>query len=100
MKTYQLDLLAVPNQSFNTTLNGNNILIELRTFRNVCYMSISQDGEYLLAGVKCLPNVGLLTPSLRRYLNGDLKFYCNTDDYPSYTNFGTLDCRLIYEANE
>ena len=100
MKTYKLDLLAVPNQSFNTTLNGQNVLIELRTVRCICYMSISQDGEYLVAGVKCLPNIGLLTASVRRLINGDLKFYCRTDDYPDYKKFTTTDCQLIYEANE
>lgn len=100
MKTYKLDLLAVPNQSFNTTINGQNVCIELRTARGICYMSISQDGEYLIAGVKCLPNIGLLTASVRRLINGDLKFYCRTDDYPDYRKFATADCQLIYEANE
>lgn len=100
MKTYKLDLLAVPNQSFNTTLNGQNIAVELRTARGICYMSISQDGEYLAAGIKCLPNIGLLPAPMKNLINGDLKFYCRTDDYPFYTNFATEDCQLIYEANE
>ena len=100
MKTYKLDLLAVPNQSFNTTLNGYNVKIILRTSRGICYMSILQDGEYLAAGIRCVPNIGLLTAPLRAMLNGDLKFYCRTDDYPHYTNFATTDCQLIYEANE
>ena len=100
MKTYKLDLLAVPNQSFNTTLNGQNITVELRTARGICYMSISQDGIYLAAGIKCLPNIGLLPSPLKNLINGDLKFHCRTDDYPFYTNFATEDCQLIYEANE
>ena len=100
MKTYKLDLLAVPNQSFNTTLNGQNITVELRTARGICYVSISQDGEYLAAGIKWLPNIGLLPAPLKNLINGDLKFHCRTDDYPFYTNFATEDCQLIYEANE
>ena len=100
MKTYKLDLLAVPNQSFNTTLNGQNITVELRTARGICYMSISQDGIYLAAGIKCLPNIGLLPSPMKNLINGDLKFHCRTDDYPFYTNFATEDCQLIYEANE
>ena len=100
MKTYKLDLLAVPNQSFNTTLNGQNITVELRTARGICYMSISQDGIYLAAGIKCLPNIGLLPSPMKNLINGDLKFHCRTDDYPFYTDFATEDCQLIYEANE
>ena len=100
MKTYKLDLLAVPNQSFNTTLNGQNITVELRTARGICYMSISQDGIYLAAGIKCLPNISLLPAPMKNLINGDLKFHCRTDDYPFYTNFATEDCQLIYEANE
>ena len=100
MKTSKLDLLAVPNQSFNTTLNGQNITVELRTARGICYMSISQDGIYLAAGIKCLPNIGLLPSPMKNLINGDLKFHCRTDDYPFYTNFATEDCQLIYEANE
>ena len=100
MKTYKLDLLAVPNQSFNTTLNGQNITVELRAARGICYMSISQDGIYLAAGIKCLPNIGLLPVPLKNLINGNLKFHCRTDDYPFYTNFATEDCQLIYEANE
>ena len=100
MKTYKLALLSVPNQSFNTTLNGQNITVELRTARGICYMSISQDGEYLAAGSKCLPNIGLLPAPMKNLINGDLKFHCRTDDYPFYTNFETEDCQLIYEAND
>ena len=100
MKTYKLDLRAVPNQSFNTTLNGQNIAVELRTARGICYMSISQDGIYLAAGIKCLPNIGLLAAPMKNLINGDFKFYCRTDDYPFYTNFATEDCQLSYEANE
>lgn len=100
MKHYKLDLLAVPNQRFNTTLNGQNITVELRTARGICYMSLSQDGKYIAAGIKCIPNAGLLTANVRRIINGDLMFVCHTDDYPSYEKFTTANCKLIYSTNE
>ena len=96
MKRYNLDLLSVPNQRFNTTLNGQSITIELRTYRSICYMSIMQNGEYLVAGVKCVPNAMLDIASVKKLINGNLVFNCLTSDYPSYDKFGTADCKLLY----
>lgn len=100
MSEFKLDLLAVPNQSFNTTLNGQNVRIEIRTFRGLAYLSLSQNGKYLASGVKCIPNEGLLTAPVRRLINGNLKFRCRTDDYPNYKDFDSTDCQLIYEVGE
>ena len=100
MSAYKLDLLAVPNQSFNTTLNGQNVMIEIRTFRELSYISISTEGKYIARGVKCIPNEGLMTAPVRRLINGNLKFRCRTDNYPNYRDFDSTDCQLIYETNE
>lgn len=96
MSKYKLDLLNVPNQKFNTTLGDVNITIELRTVRDLCYMSILQDDNYVLKGIKCIPNTGLLNSELRRMINGDILFECGSDEYPNYLNFNNIDCRLVY----
>lgn len=100
MKRYKLDLLAVPNQRFDTMLNGQNLTFELRTIQGLCLMSISQNGEYIVCGIKCVPNTNLLRGEIARLINGNIMFECVGDEYPNYSNFSNNDCNLIFISNE
>lgn len=93
---YSFDLLAVPNQRFDTTLNGVNITIELVTSNGLCYLSIIRDGSYIAAGVKCVPNIPLLSAENGRIIGGNISFECLKDEYPSYEKFTSDDCKLVY----
>lgn len=91
----KLDLLDVPNQRFNTVLNDVNIVIELRQFRKVQYLSLYIDDVLQIGGVKCIPDVLLLPSALARTLGGNLFFTTENEEYPSVGNLGK-SCKLLY----
>ena len=94
----EVPLLNAPNQRVETTIDGVNYSIQLRTVQSFTTADIYADGEILKAGSRCIPGKPLIPyPYLTR--GGNFYFYCLNDDYPYYEYFGITQ-KLVYLTDE
>lgn len=87
-----IELQAIPNQSFGIIIDGVSFDIVIKT-TTVTIADITIDGVVKLQGVKCMPNRPIVP---YEYLeNGNFFFVCDGEEYPYYTNFG-ISQSLVY----
>lgn len=96
MIDYSIALSKVPNQSFQTTLNGNAFEFAFRTFRGLIYASAYANGDLVQAGARCVPDTPIFNADVDRLAGGVMLFKCADGAYPEYTDFDGSTCRLLY----
>lgn len=99
MTDYSIALSQVPNQSFQTSLNGHAFEFVFRTFRGLIYASAYADGELVQAGAKCVPDESVFSGAVNALAGGIMVFKCSDDNYPEYADFNGMSCRLLYVPN-
>ena len=86
MQTIPID--AIPNQSFNVTLDGNLYALTFRTIGELTYCDITLNGTLLVSGQRCVPNRGLIPYRYLEGTGGNFAFRVQTDEYPYFEQFG------------
>lgn len=86
----------VPNQTFNTNINGRSFSFRFRTFRGIMYASVSIDNSIVESGVVCVSNQGLFSSDIDRAAGGKFMFMCMEDLYPSYELLDGTTCKFVY----
>lgn len=83
----QLDLQAIPNQTFSATLEDNIYNIQIRCIdnNNKMIINISRNGAVIIQGLELIPDVPLI-PYI--YLEGgNFLFQTLNDELSDYTQF-------------
>lgn len=94
MTEYKLS--QVPNQVFNTNINGNNFEFTLRSFRGIVYINVSIGGQLVCSGVRATPNMSLFPNRVNNAAGGVFKFICVDDSYPQHEDFDGITCRFVF----
>lgn len=97
---YRVPLAAIPNQRLSVRLDGALFAITVKLAVSVMCVSIDRDGETVVAGQRCVPDVPLIP---YRYLEGDagnFVFVTAGGEYPHYSRFGGTDALLYGTAAE
>ena len=97
-----IQLQNVPNQIFNTVLNGIDYRIQLRTIQDLTFLSVFRNGEPLFYNQLCTPNE-FVDPYDYISQNGRLYFACSDNEYPNYRLFNNtqrLYCLTPEEVKE
>jgi len=89
-------LSSVPNQMFNTNINGSNFEFTFRSFRGIVYINVSVDGNLVCSGVRAVPNTNLFPNKVNSAAGGTFQFQCLDDSYPQYDKFDGITCRFIF----
>ena len=95
---FDIPLRGVPQQLIETTLDGVDYAIQLRTAQNLTLADISANGELIKAGVRCVPGKPII-PYDYLTRGGNFFWYCLNGDYPYYQYFETTQF-LIYLSDE
>ena len=74
-------LSSVPNQMFNTNINGSNFEFTFRSFRGIVYINVSVDGNLVCSGVRAVPNTNLFPNKVNIAAGGTFQFHCLDDSY-------------------
>lgn len=93
-----VEISNVPNQIFNTVLNGVDYRIQLRTIQDLTFLSVWSNGEVLFYNQLCVPN-GFVNPYNYVSDNGKLFFECLDNEYPNYKQFNNTQ-RLYFLTPE
>ena len=96
MIDFSIALSQVPNQTFQTSLNGHAFEFAFRTFRRLIYASAYADGELVQAGARCVPDTSVFSGAVNDLAGGIMAFKCANGDYPRYEDFDGITCRLLY----
>lgn len=99
MIDYSNAFAKVPNQKFNTNINGHTFEFEFRTFRGIMYANVLIDSTLVDAGVRCMPNQSLFPGKVNYLAGGIFQFKCLDGAYPSYEGFDGTTCRFVYIPN-
>ena len=93
---FSIPLLAVPSQTSNLQLTGQNCTINVYQKYTGLFFDLLVNSSLVIGGVLCLNEV-LLVRSAYLGFAGDFAFYDNTNDNddPVYTGLGT-QFSLIY----
>ena len=92
----EFDISNVPNQKFNTNINGRKSAFEFRTFRDIVYINVYVDDVLFCSGVKAVPNDSLFPSKVNEAAGGTFMFVSISDDYPSHTLFNGVACRFVF----
>ena len=90
---------AIPNQTFNITLNEQNCTIHLYQRGEYLYMDLSVDGEVIRQGMICLVDISLLQYTVQGF-SGYLFFtdMRGAGGTPTYTELGSR--YILFYATE
>ena len=90
---------AIPNQTFNITLNEQNCTIHLYQRGDYLYMDLSVDGEVIRQGMICLVDISLLQYTVQGF-SGYLYFadMRGMGGTPVYTELGSR--YILFYATE
>lgn len=89
-------LSKVPNQIFNTNINGTNFEFTFRTFRGIVFINVAVDKVLICSGVRAVPNKSLFPNRVNNAAGGTFQFVCINDSYPEYGNFDGITCRFVF----
>ena len=81
-----VELSNIPNQIFNTVLNGIDYRIQVKTIQGLTFISAWIGGDVLFYNQLCVPN-GYVNPYNYVSQNGKLFFVCSDNQYPNYKLF-------------
>jgi len=95
-----IPLTAVPSQTFNAVLGGQNCTLNIYTLSTGLFMDVLISGIAVISGVLCLNRVRIVRDAYLGFI-GDLAF---TDTQgandPDYTGLGTRYVLLYLEASD
>lgn len=93
----QINLQAVPNQSFTIQLNSNLYDFAVKTGGNFTFVDIIRNGTSIVLGMRAVAGTPLIP---YRYLEeGNFLFITANQEYPFYAQFG-LNQTLIYASQD
>lgn len=88
------------NQTFRLLLGEDRLDVEIRTFKDVAYVSYILDDEYIIKSTAVVSGIPVLPDNLERKIGGRLMFV-DIDDLPISTErFDGISCYLTYEGFE
>ena len=93
-----VNISNIPNQIFNTVLNGIDYRIQLRTIQDLTFLSVWVNGEVLFYNQICTPNA-FVNPYNYVSQNGKFFFACTDGEYPTYKLFNNTQ-RLYFLTPE
>lgn len=93
MITGEIYLQPIPNQIFSLILDGNNYIVQIKTFKEHTFMSITINDVKLCDNIRCFSN-DIIFP-YEENTSIKLCWLCQDMEDPYYTKFGTLH-RLLY----
>lgn len=95
----KIPIEAIPNQTFNITLNEQNCTIHLYQRGDYLYMDLSVDGEAIRQGMICLVDISLLQYTVQGF-SGYLFFsdMRGAGGTPVYTDLGSR--YILFYATE
>lgn len=96
MSLYEILLKQIPNFSFSTVINEENLLIKLRVINNNTYVDLTVNNKIIFQGLRADANISLTENYKYKGILGDLIFICPQDDKVEYNNFNTEKCKLFY----
>ena len=96
----QIELSAVPNQSFEANLEGVRYAITLRACADFMAVDISRDGVDVVRGQRCCAG-SLLIPYRHQYEgHGNFTIITNDDELPWYESFVVSQFLIYFTADE
>ena len=96
MSLYEIPLKQMPNFSFSTVINEENLLISLRYINDNTYVDLTVNNKIIFQGLRADANISLTENYKYKGILGDLIFICPQDDKVVYNNFNTEKCKLFY----
>lgn len=97
---YEIELNAIPNQTFTTTINNVDMEITLKMGGEVdnpiMFFALQKDSEYLCPYVPVFANQGVLPYNyMIEEVGGQFFFDTENDIYPYWENFNNT-CKLYF----
>lgn len=92
----------VEDQAVSLSINGKTFSFHFFAFRNLMYVDISRNGEYLVRAKRVMPNRWLI-PEYSATGIGNIRFEtykADEEDYVWYDEFNTKFRLVSYRANE
>jgi len=95
-----IQLSAVPNQSFEVTLDGTRYAITLKACSDFMAVDIQRDGVAVVSGLRCCAGT-LLIPYYDKFAGfGNFAILTTDDEIPYYDKFGVSQFLVYVTANE
>ena len=88
-----------PNQEVKFSDGINSYTFHIFTFKGFTFIDVEMNGEVIIQGLKCAPNVNLI-PQTWKATNGNFQFKCINGDYPYYTEFDKSQTLVYYTKEE
>ncbi len=80
-------LLQVPNQFLSTVVEEDAYNINIRTFKDITYISIQRDNIQLISNERVVVNRDVLLYDFQFNEHGNFLFFSNLQDYPTFSEF-------------
>lgn len=96
MNIYEIPLKQMPNFSFSTVINEENLLISLRYINDNTYMDLTVNNNIIFQGLRADANISLTSNYKYKSVMGDLIFICPQNDKVVYNNFNSEKCKMYY----
>ena len=98
----QITLKKEETQDVRIPIGSSVYNVHIFPFRNLMYIDIMRDGEYVVAGKRVMSNQWLI-PHYIKKIGGNFRFEAyesDSDDYVWYTGFNTKFRLTVYNASE
>ena len=90
-----IPLTAVPNQRLTVRLEGALFDLTIKLAGSLMAATILRNGETVVSGVRCLPDMPLIPHRYLEGMTGNFMFLTEGGRYPHYSRFGGAD-ELVY----
>lgn len=95
-----IDLAAIPNQTFTTTLDSNRYVVKIYQASNVMCCDISCNEVVLVSGGRMLPGEFLIPFFCYSGTNGNFLILTKDDDLVDYIQFGVTQTFIYLSVEE
>ena len=92
-------LLQQPNQIISAVLEEDFYDIDIRTYKDLTYISLSRNAENLIYYEKAVTNRDILQYDYQFNGYGNFQFFSQLEDYPNYSQFG-ISVFFLYITKE
>lgn len=96
MNIYEIPLKQMPNFSFSTVINEENLLIKLKCINDNTYIDLTVNNNIIFQGLRADANISLTANFKYKNVLGDLIFICSANNKVIYKNFNSEICKLYY----
>lgn len=94
-----IDLAAIQNQTFTTTLDNNRYVMKIYQAANIMCCDITCNEVVLVSGGRMMPGEFLIPFFCYSGINGNFLILTQNDDLVDYTQFGITQI-FIYQSVE